>query len=434
MYTKHIAILGLSIIFCCSVFGQHQVSFQWGYQFGSKPLLNAHYTPVSSAQLWNQNYGFDFNTASGVQMQKKGIIADSSVYFSVSLPAGNYAVSIVFGSENTSSINSVKAESKRLMVNQLELKKGQFEALEFTVHLQTKKIDSTQQVDLKPRDEMALNWDNKLSLEFVKGTAVERILIRALDDIPTLFLAGDSTVADQDLSPWASWGQFITAYLNPSIVVANYAASGASLSSFKVRKRWEKILQLIKEGDFVMIEFGHNDQKMKGEGSGPWALYTDLLGYYVASARAKGGIPILITPLQRRAFDQNNQLVHTHGAYPEAVRVVADSLSVPLIDLTKISTSLYETWGVRESKNAFVQYPKNSFPGQENALEDNTHFNDFGAHEIALCVIEEIKKLELDLKRHLKSLPPYSPNKPHHIAQWTLPMSPRFEATKPDGN
>lgn len=81
-----------------------------------------------------------------------------------------------------------------------------------------------------------------------------------------------------------------------------------------------------------------------------------------------------------------------------------------------------------------MQYPKNSFPGQENALEDNTHFNDFGAHEIALCVIQEIKKLELDLKSHLKSLPPYSPNKPHHIAQWTLPMSPRFEATKPDGN
>src|SRR5690606_13204473 len=99
-----------------------------------------------------------------------------------------------------------------------------------------------------PRDENALNWDTKLSFEFLKGTAVTHLLIHELNEVPTLFLAGDSTVADQDLSPWASWGQFITQFMQPSIVVANYAASGASLSSFKARKRWDKILQLIKEG------------------------------------------------------------------------------------------------------------------------------------------------------------------------------------------
>lgn len=435
MYAKNKGFLGLAFIFCCSVFGQHQKPIEWAFQFGTQPLKQGHYTSVSSTEQYReQGYGFDFNSIDAVQMHKKGMIADSSIYFSVSLPAGNYLVSMVFGSEYSPSVNSVKAESKRLMVNQLRLKKGQYKTSEFVVHLQTKKIDSTHNINLKPREENALNWDTKLSFEFLKGTAVTHLLIHELNEVPTLFLAGDSTVADQDLSPWASWGQFITQYMQPSIVVANYAASGASLSSFKARKRWDKILHLIKQGDYVMIEFGHNDQKIKNEGSGPWSSYSDLLTYYVESARAKGGIPILLTPLQRRVFNKTKGIKPTHGDYPAAVRAVANSLSVPLIDLTEISTALYESWGVDDSKNAFVHYPENSFPGQKKALADNTHFNDFGAHEIALCVIQGVKELDLVLKRHLKPLPRYNPKSPGSIKNWTLPMSARFEVIKPEGN
>ena len=435
MCKKTFCFLGVALLICFPIFGQYQDKLQWGYQFGSQTSDTASYTPVQTAKPWGPNgYGFDFDTAKAAQMMDYEMIADASVYFSVSLAPGNYLVSISFGSADVSSVNSVKAESKRLMVNQLELEKGANKLREFVVHVQHKKISDTQEVQLKPRDEIALNWDSKLTLEFFKGTAVKRIVFKQLDSITTLFLAGDSTVADQDLSPWASWGQFITQYFDASIVVANYAASGASLSSFKGRKRWDKILNLIKKGDYVMIEFGHNDEKIKGEGAGPWSSYTDLLKFYVNSARSKGGIPILITPLQRRAFNKNGRLKPTHGDYPNAVRAVAKSLDVPLVDLTKMSTVLYESWGVDDSKYAFVHYPINSFPGQDKELKDNTHFNDFGANEIALCVIQGIKDIGLDLETHLKPVQAYHPEQPNSIDNWTLPMSPKFEAKKPEGN
>lgn len=436
MCTKQFSILGIAILLCFSTFGQYQKTLQsWSYQFGSHPTEKASYKQVQSPKPWVPGgYGFDFGTAAAVQMSEHTMIANSAVYFSVSVPPGNYLVSMNFDSANVSSVISVKAESKRLMINQLELNKTADTVCEFVVHIQNKKINSHEEVHLKPRDTLALNWDSKLTLEFAKGTAIKSFKLERLDSIPTLFLAGDSTVADQDLSPWASWGQFITPYFNTSIVVANYAASGASLASFKARNRWSKILELIEKGDYVMIEFGHNDEKQRGEGAGPWSSYTDLLKAYVKSVRAKGGIPILLTPLQRRVFGENGRLKPTHGDYPDAVREVAKSLSVPLIDLTKMSTILYEAFGDDDSKHAFVHYPKNSFPGQDKALKDNTHFNDFGANEIALCVVRGIKDLEIDLESHLKPIKLYDPKYPNSFENWTLPMSPRFEARKPEGN
>ena len=435
MFIKQISFFLIAFWLSSPSFGQFEEKQHWGYQFGELACESTSLIPVRSGKKWEHgSYGFDFDTAHAVQMMDKGMVANSSVYFSVAVAPGNYLVSINFSGENNPSVNSVKAESKRLMVNQLRLQKGAHKVMSFVVHLQGKTIDATSKVQLKPRDTNALNWDSKLTLEFMKGTVVEHIKFLKLDTIPLLFLAGDSTVADQDLSPWASWGQFITQYFNPSIGVANYAASGASLSSFKGRNRWDRILSLIKKGDYVMIEFGHNDQKIKGDGAGPWTSYTELLRTYVTMARAKGAIPILVTPLQRRAFGDHGKLLPTHGDYPDAVRAVAKSLEVPLIDLTKISTILYQSWGVNDSKYGFVHYPKNSFPGQEKALEDNTHFNDFGANEIALCVVQAIKDLDLGLQEHLRPIKRYNPKHPNEIKNWTLPMSPRFEIHKPEGN
>ena len=121
--------------------------------------------------------------------------------------------------------------------------------------------------------------------------------------------------------------------------------------------------------------------------------------------------------------------------FPDAMRAVAKKLNVPLIDVTQMTTQLYEKWGDDMSRKAFVQYPANTFPGQEKALEDNTHFNSFGANEIALCVIKGIRELGLPLKKNItKETPAYDPTKPNYISNWTLPMSVRFEIAKPDGN
>lgn len=378
--------------------------------------------------------GFDFNTENKVLMEQKSFVAGEPVYFSVRLSEGNYKVTVELGSDNSASNNTVKAESKRIMLAEEALEAGQVKTESFVVNLRSVQIGKGEKVRLKDREKSQLNWDDKLTLEFSKGTAVRKLVISSVTDITTLFLAGDSTVTDQDLAPWASWGQFVTQYLNGNIAVANYASSGASLSSFKARKRFDKILSLIRKGDYLLIEFGHNDEKQKGEGKGPWLNYTDLLIEFVTKARERGALPLLATPTQRRHFTSEGKLKDTHGDYPGAMRKVAREYGVPLIDLTALTTVLYESWGDKMSRKAFVQYPANTFPGQDKELADNTHFNDFGAHEIALCVLSAIQSQHTGLEEYIRTPLNYSPDRPNDFKDWTLPMSPRFEPAKPDGN
>lgn len=380
-------------------------------------------------------YGFDFATAHNAIFHNNGFTTSAPVYFSVKLPEGNYSIEIVLGSDEQDSETTVKAESRRLMLREFKVPKEGRTTKTFMVNVRTPQIDKENRIDTKERELNYLNWDDKLTLEFLGKVAVQSVKVTSVENIKTIFLAGDSTVTDQDLEPWASWGQFITLYFNDDVSIANFAESGASLSSFKARKRLDKILSLIRPSDYVIIEFAHNDEKRKGEGIGPWQSYTDLLKEFITSFREKGGVPILVTPVQRRAFTATGKLKPTHGDYPGAMRATAKKLNVPVIDLTLMTTTLYESWGDAESRKAFVQYPAHTFPGQDKALEDNTHFNNFGAHEIALCVVQGIKDLDLEVAQYLqKDIPSYDARVPGKASDWTLPMSQRFEPVKPDGN
>ncbi|WP_163397625.1 rhamnogalacturonan acetylesterase [Flavobacterium fluviatile] len=382
-----------------------------------------------------KGYGFDINSAPNVKINPNSFSAVKPTYFSVKLPEGNYQIEVVLGSAEKQTNVTIKAESRRLMLDQLSIKKGKPVTKIFNVNVRTPKIDETQNVSLKDREKDILNWDDKLTLEFLGEVAIQSIKITPKDNLTVVYLAGDSTVTDQDVEPWASWGQFITNYFDSTVVVANYAVSGSALSSFKGGNRLKKILSLIKKGDYLFVEFGHNDEKIKGEGNGAWGSYSTLLAEFVQSAKDKGAIPVLVTPTQRRAFNENGTLKETHGDFPAAMRAVAQKNNIALIDVTKMTTELYETWGDEPSRKAFVQYPANTFPGQVKALEDNTHFNSFGANEIALCVLKGIRELDIPLKKQiLKEVPSYNPKKPNYISNWTLPMSDRYEVTKPDGN
>ncbi|MEY2869158.1 MAG: hypothetical protein RIR01_1638 [Bacteroidota bacterium] len=379
--------------------------------------------------------GFDYNTATNVKLNSDSFTIAAPTYFSVKLPEGNYQVSVVFGSKTQNTNTTIKAESRRLFVDQLQLMKGQVVTKIFNVNVRTPKIDDKNQIQLKDRDLGQLNWDEKLTLEFLGTVEVKSISITPIDNVVNVYLAGDSTVTDQDLEPWASWGQFITNYFDQNVVVSNYAVSGATLRSFKSSLRLKKVLSIIKPGDYLIVEFAHNDEKEKGEGIGPWDSYSASLREFVQAARDKGANPILVTPVQRRAFNTDGTLKPTHGDYPDAMRKVAQEMNVPLVDITKLTTILYESWGDEPSRKAFVQYPANTFPGQKEKLEDNTHFNSFGANEIALCVIKGFLDLNSPLAKYLiKDLPHYNPNQPNAFAKWTLPMSNRFEIVKPDGN
>ncbi|MWB94044.1 rhamnogalacturonan acetylesterase [Flavobacterium sp. GA093] len=392
---------------------------------------------INTALIYNEatGYGFDINSASNVKINSNTFSSLKPAYFSVKLPEGNYQIEVVMGNSEKKSNVTIKAESRRLMLDQLVIHKGKTVTKVFNVNVRTPKIDDNQNVSLKDREKDIFNWDDKLTLEFLGDVHIQSIKITPKDNLTVVYLAGDSTVTDQDVEPWASWGQFITNYLDDSVVVANYAVSGSALSSFRGGNRLKKILSLIKKGDYLFVEFAHNDEKIKGEGNGAWGSYSTLLAEFVQAAKDKGAIPVLVTPTQRRFFNENGTLKETHGDFPAAMRAVAQKNAVALIDVTKMTTELYEAWGDEPSRKAFVQYPANTFPGQVKALEDNTHFNSFGANEIALCVVKGIRELDIPLKKQIqKEVPNYNPKKPNYFSSWTLPMSDRFEITKPDGN
>jgi lysophospholipase L1-like esterase len=394
-------------------------------------------TAINQALVYDtkRGFGFDFDTANSSRFSQHGVVAEQTLYFSIRLPEGRYQIDLNIGSDLVDSVTTVKAESRRLMLNQVRMTKGQSQTQTIMVDVRRPRINQSEQIMLKDREKNDLNWDDKLTLEFAPQSAVKSIKVRAVSSIQTLYLAGDSTVTDQDVEPWASWGQLITQYLKPQIVVANYAVSGASLFSFKAEHRLDKIMSLLKPGDYVFIQFAHNDEKRRGDGIGPWHSYSELLQEYVTRVRERGGVAVLLTPVERRFFNPDGSVQATHGDYPAAVRAVAAKMQVTLIDLTQLSTVLYQSWGDARSRQAFVQYPANTFISQPKALKDNTHFNYFGANEIALCVIKGLLDTTLPLANYVISGEhKYSPLQPNNFENWSVPMSPRFIATKPEGS
>ncbi|MGY2132895.1 rhamnogalacturonan acetylesterase [Hymenobacter sp. HD11105] len=399
-------------------------------------LPTATYSPTTG-------YGFDFGTTvtavdQGGKDALKGdfVTSDKPFYFSANLPEGNYNVTLTLGDAKGRSSTSVKAESRRLLLEKTETAPGKFSTRTFTINIKSRQILGGNTVALKPRELTKLDWDNKLTLEFNgAATCLNALEITPAPTAVSIFLAGNSTVVNQEEEPWASWGQMLPRFLKPGVAVANHAESGLSLGSFQGSRRLEKVLSVMKPGDYLFIEFGHNDQKEKGPQDGAYNSYTERLKLFVAEAKKKGGIPVILTSTSRRSFGPNGKIENSLGDYPEAARQVARAENVALIDLTAMTQTLYETIGVEESKKAFVHYPANTYPGQEQALADNTHFSSYGAYQIAKCVVEGIKANKLGLVKFLRNdTAPFSPTKPDALAAWQWAESPRTDAVKPDGN
>lgn len=422
----------------------------WKYDLGSGPAAKG-YTQVTPETKFNYTTGFGFDQGSVVKsVERKGndalrcdfITSDKPFYFSVKLPEGNYDVKIILGDKDGTSATTVRAECRRLFLQNVKTKQGKILEKIFTVHVKDSLIRDangtvTGKVKLKPREINYLHWDNLLTIEFNDSLAkVCGIEITPNTTATTIFLAGNSTVVDQDREPWASWGQMIPSFLVPStVVVANYAESGEALNSFVSAKRLEKVLSLMKAGDYLFIEFGHNDQKQKGEGVGAFTTYKKSLQFFISEVRKKGGIPVLVSSMHRRNFDSTGHIVNTLGDYPEAVRQTAKEENVALIDLNAMSKTLYEAWGEAGSVKAFVHYPANTFPGQDKELKDNTHFNTYGAYELARCIVQSIKDQQLPLAKYIKKdIPAFNPAKPDALEQWYWPLSAMMSSAKPDGN
>ena len=376
---------------------------------------------TTSSQFAPSLWGFDLNTAAEVS---GGSCNSSNPYFfSASLPEGNYRVTVVFGGRQ-SSTTTVRSESRRLMLEKVSVEANGKVSRSFDVNVRFAEIagEADRSVKLKPREEGSLDWDHKLTLEFNGDHPSIRSLTITPIKEPTIYLAGDSTVVDQSVEPWAAWGQMLPRFFRPGVVVANHAESGETIRSFIKEERLAKIMSLIQQGDYLFLQFGHNDQK-------PNAVsledYKSLLTETIAKVREKGATPVLVTSVNRRTFDGNGRITNSLGLYPAAVHEVAATNHVALIDLNTMSKILFEAMGVEGSLKAFMHYPANAFPNQVEAISDDTHFNSYGAYELARCVAQGIRDTRLPVKKFLvRDLSKFDPAHPDSQATFSLPFTP----------
>jgi lysophospholipase L1-like esterase len=398
---------------------------------------------VLSSLSWASPTRFDFGVstnstdrcfveATETYSPKKGYGFEGNApsLFSVALPEGNYRVTVHVGSAEKEADTTIKAESRRLMVFAAKTPKGETRDLSFIVNIRTPKLappplnaPGGTQVDLNDREQGVYHWDDKLTLEFSGANpSVKGLDIEPAPSVPTVFLAGDSTVTDQGGEPAGEWGQMLPVFFSPDIAVANHAESGETLKSFITGHRLDKILEQMKAGDFLLIQFGHNDSKKQWPQTyvEPFTTYQAYLRVFIAEARRRGAIPILVTSMHRRTFSPEGKIINSHGDYPEAVRQLAKELGVPLIDLHAMSAVFYEALGKQRSSLAFM---------------DATHHRNYGGYELAKCIVEGIKSSVPELAKHLKpGLQSFDPAKPDNPDTFSIPASPSRLVHPPRGS
>ena len=375
-------------------------------------------------------------TAYPIALDLRDSLGRESYYTSVEVPDGNYKVTITLGARRYAGSTTVRAESRRLFIENEPTRKGEEKEIAFLVNKRTPRIDDRHEVRIKERERSKLNWDDLLTIEVTGDRqAVTRITIEPDSVAPTVFLCGNSTVVDQDEEPWASWGQMITRWFDHRVCFCNMAESGETASTFISVGRLSKALSMMKAGDYIIMEFGHNDQKQKTPGAGAYYNFATALKTFVDEARRRGATPIFVTPTQRRIFDADGRIKETHADYPEAMAWVAEREGCALIDLHQMTRVLFETMGPEGSKRAFVHYPANTYPGQEKPLADNTHFNPYGAYQIAKCMVEGLRLQRVPFVEFLRpDYRTYSPACPDSIEAFHWTDSKKVDIVKPDGN
>ncbi len=401
-------------------------------------------TALMPVTLSAQTFDFDLSKKQPVYSDSQGFGYDvlpapdskkptEPFYFSVKVPDGNYLVKVVLGGKKNSN-TTVRAEGRRLMMDNITTKKAKdTQEVTFTVNKRTPQIDEKNRVKIKDREKAYFTWDDKLTLEFNGSMPAVKSIHIEKADVPTIYLCGNSTVVDQNYEPWASWGQMITRWFGPEVAISNHAESGLTARTFIASNRLDKILTTLKKGDYVFVEFGHNDEKEKKPGDGAWYHYQYQLKIFVDQVRKKGADIVFCTPTQRRAFnDDKKTLKNTHGDFPAAMKMVAEKENVPLIDLNRLTKTFFETLGYEDSKRALVHYPKEVY-GRE--LADNTHFNTYGAYEVAKCVVMGMKQLNLPIVKFLRAdWQDFNPAQPDDWKTFKWAPSRIAENVKPDGN
>jgi lysophospholipase L1-like esterase len=218
-----------------------------------------------------------------------------------------------------------------------------------------------------------------------------------------VWLIGDSTMANKEVKayPETGWGMPFNYFFDSTVVVDNRAKNGRSTQSFIDEKLWQPVVDNLNEGDYVFIQFGHNDEVSTKKTYTTQEQFKNNLIRYVNETRAKKAIPVLITPVARRKFDSTGHIVGTHEVYSEIIRSAAKQLNVPLIELDKKSQALLQQLGPETSKLLYNHLEPGEHPNYPDGKADDTHFNELGARKMAEIVLQEIKNLKLPLVDHI---------------------------------
>lgn len=395
----------------------------WQFAFGpGKPP--AGYTAVTGDTVYTPTRGYGLEQGSTLDRAQPW-------YFSVDVPEGSYTVTVTLGDDAAPATTTVKAELRRLMLENVGTAKGQTLTKTFTVNVRTPQIPTGGEVKLKaPRETVdeAWNWDRRLTLE-INGAhpAVRTIAIAPATNVPTLYLLGDSTVCDQPAEPYASWGQMLPRFFKPGIAVANHGESGETYRDSIARRRLDKVVSAMKPGDFVLMQFGHNDQKQIKEGKGgPFTTYKAEIKVHVDAIRAHGGLPVIVSSMERRGFDADGHVIPSLRDYADAARQSAQELRVPFIDLNTMSKTLYEALGPEGSKAAFAE----PAPGRL----DNTHHDNYGSYELAKAVVLGLRDAKVPAAAFIVDDFAFDPAHPDPVAAFAVPPSPHHTAQRPLGD
>lgn len=207
--------------------------------------------------------------------------------------------------------------------------------------------------------------------------------------------------------PETGWGMPFSYFFDDTIVVDNRAQNGCSTKTFKSEQRWQKILDVLKANDYVIIQFGHNDQsKAKTDRYTTPAEFSANLEQFIEQVRAKKAHPILMTPITRRNFDDKGNIAETHPIYADAVRSVAAQTQISFVDMDKVTQRYFQDLGDAGSALRFMHLAANTHPNYPNGVNDNTHLNELGARDVAQLVLAQLRSMHHPLVLHLREVDP----------------------------
>lgn len=414
------------------------------FDFGNGAVAPG-FTAVRTDTLFEKERGYGFEPGANLQAVDRGgqdalrgdfVTSDALFKFSVVLPEGNYRVTVTLGDAQGESTTTVKAETRRLMLERIATAAGKFEKRSFMVNVRTPALSPGNVLKLDSREttpglgtSVTTTWDDKLTLQFsdahpcVCGVEIERV-----DNTITVFLIGDSTTTDQASEPYGTWGQMLPRFFKGPVTVANHAESGQTLKAFRAQGRWLKVMSAIKPGDYVFMQFGHNDLNKTGHDGmwpredtlGDWVNthseantdYKWILAANAVEVKRRGGIPVIVSPMTKINLRTGELNVAGLGDYPKAALEAAKLAEVACIDLNAMSIEVATALGPQLAPKAYV---------------DGLHSNSYGGYLFARCIVEGIKQAKLGLAEYLADdAGNFDPRHPQPMPdEFRLPLEPR---------